>query len=132
MNALILFAAAAGSTALEPVVVTATRREEPASEVLASVDLITGIRCTPPGGRLKVSVKIRKRADRPRPRVRRIVFFVRKGPRKVDRRRPWVKRLRLNRPAGSRGRVFARAFYKRKGSRKVHRKTVSKRFVMCG
>ena len=42
MNALILFAAAAGSTALEPVVVTATRTEHPASEVLASVELITG------------------------------------------------------------------------------------------
>jgi vitamin B12 transporter len=42
MNALILLAAAAGGTALEPVVVTATRREQPASEVLASVELITG------------------------------------------------------------------------------------------
>ena len=38
MNALILLAAAAGSTALDPVVVTATRTEHPASEVLASVD----------------------------------------------------------------------------------------------
>ncbi len=42
MNALILFAAAAGSPALEPVVVTATRTERPASEVLASVNLIAG------------------------------------------------------------------------------------------
>jgi len=42
MYALILFAAAAGSEPLEPVVVTATRREQPASEVLASVELITG------------------------------------------------------------------------------------------
>ena len=40
MNALILLAAAAGSPALEPVVVTATRTESPAGEVLASVDLI--------------------------------------------------------------------------------------------
>jgi vitamin B12 transporter len=40
MNALILIAAAAGSPALEPVVVTATRTESPAGEVLASVDLI--------------------------------------------------------------------------------------------
>ena len=42
MNVLILIAAAAGSTALEPVVVTATRTENPASETLASVDLIAG------------------------------------------------------------------------------------------
>jgi vitamin B12 transporter len=40
MNVLILLAAAAGSTTLEPVVVTATRTEHPASKVLASVELI--------------------------------------------------------------------------------------------
>jgi vitamin B12 transporter len=40
MNALVLIAAAAGSQALEPVVVTATRTANPASEVLASVDVI--------------------------------------------------------------------------------------------
>ena len=97
-----------------------------------SVRIRTGIRCTPPGGRLKVSLQIRKRADRPAPRVRKVVFFVRKGPKRVDRRRPWVTRLRLNRPAGSKGRVYARAVYTRKGSKKVRRKTVSKRYVMCG
>jgi vitamin B12 transporter len=42
MNALILFAAATGSAALEPVVVTATRTETPASEVLASVEVLAG------------------------------------------------------------------------------------------
>ena len=42
MYALILFAAAAGGEPLEPVVVTATRREQPASEVLASVELVMG------------------------------------------------------------------------------------------
>jgi vitamin B12 transporter len=42
MNALILLAAAAGSPALDPVVVTATRTESPAGEVLASVALIPG------------------------------------------------------------------------------------------
>ena len=40
MNPLILFVAAAGSTALEPVVVTATRTENPVRETLASVDLV--------------------------------------------------------------------------------------------
>lgn len=42
MNALILIAAAAGSQAIEPVVVTATRTETPAKDVLASVDVIAG------------------------------------------------------------------------------------------
>jgi len=42
MNALIFLAAAAGSTALEPVVVTATRTEQPLQEALASVELIGG------------------------------------------------------------------------------------------
>jgi hypothetical protein len=79
-----------------------------------------------------VSLKIRKRAGTPRPRVRRVVFFVKRGPRRVDRRRPYVRRLRLDRPAGAQGRVYARAFYTRKGSKKLRRKTVSKRFVMCG
>jgi vitamin B12 transporter len=46
MNALILLAAAAGSSALEPVVVTATRTESPAREVLASVSLIPGDQLT--------------------------------------------------------------------------------------
>jgi vitamin B12 transporter len=40
MYALVLLAAAAGSPALEPVIVTATRTEIPAAEVLASVDII--------------------------------------------------------------------------------------------
>jgi hypothetical protein len=97
-----------------------------------NVELETGDRCTPPGGRLRVSLKIRPRPGRPAPRVRRVVFFVKPGPRRVDRKRPYVRRLVLNRPAGSRGRVFARTFYTRKGSKKVRRKTVSKRFVMCG
>jgi hypothetical protein len=96
-----------------------------------NVELTTGLRCTPPGGRLRVSLKIRRRAGRPKPRVRRVVFFVKRGPRRVDRRRPYVRRLKLNRPAGSKGRVFARAFFKRKGTKKLRRKTVSKRFVMC-
>jgi hypothetical protein len=38
----------------------------------------------------------------------------------------------LNRPAGSTGRVYARVVYTRAGSKRVHRKTVSKRYVMCG
>jgi hypothetical protein len=94
--------------------------------------LQTGVRCTPPGGRLKVSLKIHKRSGAAKPRVRRVVFFVRNGPRRTDHHAPFVARLRLNRPAGSRGRVYARAFYTRKASRKVRHRTVSRAFVMCG
>lgn len=96
-----------------------------------NVEITTGLRCTPPGGRLRVSLKIRRRPGRPLPRIRRVVFFVKHGPRRVDRKRPYVRRLVLNRRAGSTGRVYARAFYTRKGQKKVRRKTVSKRFVMC-
>ena len=95
------------------------------------VSLTAGIRCTPPGGLLRVSLKVRKRAGRPAPRVQRIVFFVRKGPRRTDRRRPYTVRLRMHRPAGQKGRVYARVYFKRAGSKKLHTKTVSRRYVMC-
>ena len=93
--------------------------------------LDAGVRCTPPGGRLRVSLRVRRRAGRPAPRVRRVVFFVRGGPRRVDRRRPYRVRLRLDRPAGERGRVFARVYFRRAGSDRVRHKTVSRRFAMC-
>jgi hypothetical protein len=103
----------------------------PAAPPDGSVKLVTGVRCTPPGGRLRVSLRIRKRPGRAKPRVRKVVFFVKRGPRRTDRRKPYVRRLLINRPAGSVGRVYARAVYTRKGSRKLRRKTVSRRFVMC-
>jgi hypothetical protein len=96
------------------------------------VELNAGVRCTPPGGRLRVSLKIRKRRGHPRPKVVRVVFFVRNGPRRVDRRKPYAVRLRLRRPAGTKGRVYARVFFRRPGTRKLRHKTVARRFVMCG
>jgi hypothetical protein len=78
-----------------------------------------------------VSLRVRKRPGKAKPRVRKVVFFVKRGDRRVDRRKPYVRRLRVNRPAGSTGRVFARVVFTRKGSKKVRRKTVSRRFVMC-
>ena len=96
------------------------------------VRLQAGLRCTPPGGLLKVDLKVRRRSGRAAPRVRRVVFYVRGGPRKVDVRRPYRVRLRINRPAGQTGRVYARVVFKRRGSAKLRRKTVSRRFVMCG
>lgn len=94
--------------------------------------LRAGLRCTPPGGRLVVKLTIHKRAGMPRAHIRRVVFYVRNGPRRVDRHKPYRARLRLKRKAGTKGRVFARVYYTRVGSKKMRRKTVSRPFVMCG
>jgi hypothetical protein len=96
------------------------------------VTLNAGDRCTPPGGRVRVTLKIRKRKGHARPRVVKVVFFIRHGARKTDRRKPYSARLKPRARAGKKGRVYARVFYKRKGSKKVHRKTVGRRYVMCG
>ena len=96
------------------------------------VRLNAGDHCTPPGGRLHVSLKIRKRKGSPRPRVVKVVFFVRNGPRRVDRRKPYAARLRLRRPAGQKGRVYARVYFRRAGTKKLRKKTVARRYVMCG
>jgi hypothetical protein len=64
--------------------------------------------------------------------VAKVVFFVRHGPRKVDRRAPYEVRLRLRRPAGQKGRVYARVYFRRAGSERLRTKTVARRFVMCG
>jgi hypothetical protein len=87
--------------------------------------------CTRPGGRLKVRVGIRRRAGRKPPRVLFVVFFVRGGSKRVDHRRPFVVRLRMNQRAGKRGRVRARVYFRRAGSKKLRSTTVSKRFRMC-
>lgn len=52
--------------------------------------------------------------------------FVRGGNRTLG------QRLRMNYPAGHRGRVYARAYFTLKASAQLRRKTVSRRFVMCG
>ena len=96
-----------------------------------NVTVSAGIRCTPPGGLLRVSVKVRQRSGRPAPRVSRILFYVRNGPRRTDRHQPYTVRLRMHRPAGQKGRVYARVYFRRSGSKKLHTKTVSRRFVMC-
>jgi Tachylectin/FG-GAP-like repeat len=96
-----------------------------------SAKLYVGKHCTRPGHRLKVRMRIRHRAGRQPPRVLFTVFFVRHGARRVDHRRPFVVRLRMNQPAGKKGRVYARVFYRRTGSKKLRHKTVSRKFKMC-
>jgi hypothetical protein len=97
------------------------------------VGLETGLRCTPPGGRARVRIKVRKPRSGKKARVRKIVFFTKGKGRaiRVDRKAPWVVRIRVNRPAGKTGRVYARVYYKRSANGKLHRKTVSRRYKVC-
>jgi hypothetical protein len=94
--------------------------------------LNAGIRCTPPGGGLKVNIKVRHRKGHHNPRVKKVRFFVKHGPHRTDHKRPYVVRLQIDRPAGSKGRVFATVYFKRSKHGKLRHKTVSRRFVMCG
>jgi heme oxygenase len=95
------------------------------------VQLSAGLDCTPPGGRLKLRLRVRRRAGRAQPHVVRVVFFLRHGPRRVDRKRPYTARLRIRRAAGARGRVYARVYFRRAGSKRLRHKTVWRRFVVC-
>jgi len=98
-----------------------------------SVRLESGLRCTPKGQSVKVSVKVRKRPGRAKPRVQRVVFYYRKGKGKVartDRRAPYRRAVPVDLEPGT-YRVYARIHYKRPGKRKRGVKTVSKRFVVC-
>ena len=66
-------------------------------------------------------------------RVTKIVFFTKGKGRAVrsDRKSPFVVRIKVNRPAGSAGRVYARVYYRRSAKGKLHRKTVSRRYTVC-
>jgi hypothetical protein len=98
------------------------------------LNLTAGVRCTPPGGRLRVSISVRKPKRGAKARVQRIVFFTKGTGRRVaiDRRAPFVVHLKINRPAGATGRVYARVYFRRSKHGKLHHKTVSRRFVVCG
>jgi len=97
------------------------------------VEIETGVRCTPPGGRLRVSINVRKPKGKAKARVSKIIFFTKGKGRAVrsDRKAPFVVRIKINRPAGSAGRVYARVYYKRSARGKLHRKTVSRRYTVC-
>jgi len=97
------------------------------------VNLSAGLRCTPAGGRLRVSIAIHKPKGKARARVQRIVFFTRGKGRavRVDRKRPFVVRIRINAPAGKSGRVYARVYFRRSKHGKLHHKTVSRRYTVC-
>lgn len=93
----------------------------------------TGISCTPRGQRMRVTVRVRKRPGRAKPRVRKVVFYYRKGKGTVartDRRAPYRRLLPVDLEPGT-YRVYAKIHYKRPGKRKLGIKTVSRRFAVC-
>jgi hypothetical protein len=99
------------------------------------VQLGVGLDCAPRGRRMPVSLTVRRRAGRARPRVRRVVFFYRKSrPKRVvartDRKAPYRRTLRIHLAPGKH-RVYARVYYTRRGGSKVRRRTVSRRFTVC-
>jgi hypothetical protein len=93
----------------------------------------TGVGCTPADGRVRVRITVRKPKSGPKARVVRIVFYTKGKGRavRVDRESPFVARIKVNRPAGTTGRVYARVYYKRSRHGKTHRKTVSRRYTVC-
>jgi hypothetical protein len=100
---------------------------------IGEVNFDAGLQCTPPGGLLRVAVTIRKKPGKARARVAKIVFFTKgKGRKvKVDRRKPYVSKLRVTRPPGSSGRVYARIYFRRTAHGSLHHKTVSRRYTVC-
>jgi hypothetical protein len=97
------------------------------------VFLEAGLTCTPPGGRVRVHITVRKQKGKAKARVSRIVFFTKGKGRRVaiDHRAPFVAHLKVNEPAGKSGRVYARVYFRRSKHGKLHHKTVSRRFVVC-
>ncbi len=80
-----------------------------------------------------MNIKVRKPKGQARARVSRIVFYTKGRGRsvRVDRKAPFVVRMKVNRPAGSSGRVYARVYFRRSAKGKLHRKTVSRRYTVC-
>ena len=96
-----------------------------------NVSLTAGIRCTPPGGLLRVSLKVRKRSGRPAPQgaADRLLRPQRPAP---DGPQAAVHRAPADAPPGGPEgpRVRARLL-QAAGSKKLRAKTVSRRYVMC-
>jgi hypothetical protein len=97
------------------------------------VYLQAGVSCTPAGGLAHVTITIRKKRGAPKPRVSKIVFYTKGRGRavRVDTKAPWAVHIKVNRPAGSTGRVYARVYFRRSKHGKLHHKTVSRRYSVC-
>jgi hypothetical protein len=97
------------------------------------VGLGVGLDCAPRGKRMPVSLTVHKREGRSKPRVRRVVFYYRKGGAVVarsDRTKPYKRTLMIHLAPGPHH-VYARVYYTRKGSRKLRKETVKRRFTVC-
>jgi hypothetical protein len=97
------------------------------------ISLKTGIACTPAHGKLRVNVNVATPKGKAKARVTKIVFFTKGKGRKVrvDRKAPFQVHIPINRPAGTKGRVYARVYYKRTARGATHRKVVSRRYTVC-
>jgi hypothetical protein len=106
----------------------------PAPAPHGEVNLLTGISCTPVGGLLHVSIKVRKLKGQAKPRVARITFFTRGKGRavRVDHHAPFSVRIRINRPAGTSGRIYARVYFRRSAHGPLKHKLVFRRYTVCG
>lgn len=93
------------------------------------VDIPAATGCTISGQRLRVRISLKQVEGR----IASVTFFTKgKGATKrVDRRSPFDVRLKINRPAGSKGRVYARIAYRRSKHAKLKRKTVSGPYSVC-
>ncbi|MDA0139984.1 hypothetical protein [Solirubrobacter deserti] len=118
-------------TDMGPVAVPAPPPPPPASPPAPSgdVNLQTGLGCTPVGGQVRVRIAVRQTKQR----VVRIVFFTKGKGREVrtDRKAPFDVRLKVNRPAGKSGRIYARIYYRTSAKGKLRRKTVTDRYTVC-
>ena len=103
------------------------RPRRPRRPVGDVVSLQAGTGCTPSGTRLRVRISVKQVKGK----MIRVTFFTKGKGRTIrtDKRAPFDVRLMIKRPAGSKGRVYARLYYKRGGH--IHRKTVSGRYAVC-
>lgn len=97
-----------------------------------AVVLDAGLLCTPVGQPVTVRLTVHRRAGRARAEVLRVVFWIRHGARRVDRRAPYRRALPTRAGAGSKVRVHARVVFRRAGSRRTQATTVGKTFHVCG
>jgi len=116
-----------------PIAVPPPPAPAPAPQPQGEVGLLAGLGCTPSGGKMRVTVKIHKRKGQKRARVVRVTFFTRGKGRhvRVDHHRPWVVHLKIDKPAGTHGKVYARVYFRRSKHGKLHKKVVSRRFTVC-
>jgi hypothetical protein len=101
----------------------------PASPRHKAIGLDAGLGCTPPGERLRVRLRVRRPPGGTRPSVRRVVFAIDHRVRRIDRRPPYVARLRVPFRAGTRHRLAVTVHYQIGG--KPRKTIVRRRFGMC-